>query len=74
MKGINDRFQDMVRQKNLDTISLVNEAKVLCREKEKEKIVEQLLRDGESRSVYVFSVTPIIGTGGAGKTTLATSP
>lgn len=38
---------------------MVNEAKIF-REKEKEEIVELLLRDGESRSVYVISVISII--------------
>ncbi|XP_052297987.1 putative disease resistance RPP13-like protein 1 isoform X7 [Citrus sinensis] len=88
IKEINDRFQDIVTQKDslglnvssaggskkasqrLETTSLVNEAKVSGRETEKKEIVELLLKD-DSRNDGGFSVIPIIGMGGLGKTTLA---
>ncbi|KDO40973.1 hypothetical protein CISIN_1g042037mg, partial [Citrus sinensis] len=88
IKEINDRFQDIVTQKDslglnvssaerskkdiqrLPTTSLVNEAKVYGRETEKKEIVELLLKD-DSRNDGGFSVIPIIGMGGLGKTTLA---
>ncbi|KAH9684615.1 putative disease resistance RPP13-like protein 1 [Citrus sinensis] len=88
IKEINDRFQDIVTQKDslglnvssagrskkdrqrLPTTSLVNEAKVSGRETEKKEIVELLLKD-DSRNDGGFSVIPIIGMGGLGKTTLA---
>ncbi|KAH9686015.1 putative disease resistance RPP13-like protein 1 [Citrus sinensis] len=58
-----------VRQRR-ETTSLVNEAKVYGRENEKKEIVELLLRD-DSTPHDLFSVFPIIGMGGLGKTTLA---
>ncbi|KDO53176.1 hypothetical protein CISIN_1g000568mg [Citrus sinensis] len=88
IKEINDRFQEIVTQKDLldlkessaggskkamqrlPTTSLVNEAKVYGRETEKKEIVELLLRD-DLRNDGGFSVIPIIGMGGLGKTTLA---
>ncbi|XP_024040219.1 putative disease resistance RPP13-like protein 1 [Citrus clementina] len=53
-----------------ETTSLVKEAKVYGRETEKKDVVELLLRDDLSNDGE-FSVIPIIGMGGLGKTTLA---
>ncbi|KAH9684424.1 putative disease resistance RPP13-like protein 1 [Citrus sinensis] len=53
-----------------ETTSLVDEAKVYGRETEKKDVVELLLRDDLSNDGG-FSVIPIIGMGGLGKTTLA---
>ncbi|KAJ4724578.1 Disease resistance protein [Melia azedarach] len=52
------------------TTSLVNEAKVHGREKEKKEILELLLKD-DLIADDGFSVIPIIAMGGMGKTTLA---
>ncbi|KAH9684698.1 putative disease resistance RPP13-like protein 1 [Citrus sinensis] len=88
IKEINDRFQEIVTQKDslglnvssaggskkasqrLETTSLVTGANVYGRETEKKDVVELLLRDDLSNDGG-FSVIPIIGMGGLGKTTLA---
>ncbi|XP_044490289.1 putative disease resistance RPP13-like protein 1 [Mangifera indica] len=59
-------------RERLPTTSLVNEAKVFGREKDKEVIVELLLNvDSCNDYVVGVSVIPITGMGGLGKTTLA---
>ncbi|KAJ4949937.1 hypothetical protein NE237_005606 [Protea cynaroides] len=52
------------------TSSLVNKNKVFGRENEKKKIID-LLKDETTQSDNNFSVLPIVGKGGLGKTTLA---
>ncbi|XP_022746777.1 putative disease resistance RPP13-like protein 1 [Durio zibethinus] len=60
----------MTIPRRLPSTSLVNEANVLGRDKDKRAILDLLLRnDGSDAGVY--SVTPIVGMGGIGKTTLA---
>ncbi|KAL9451804.1 hypothetical protein AB3S75_013388 [Citrus x aurantiifolia] len=88
IKEINDRFQEIVTQKDslglnvssaggskkasqrLETTSVVTGANVYGRETDKKEIVELLLRD-DLRNDGGFSVIPIVGFGGLGKTTLA---
>ncbi|XP_042508824.1 putative disease resistance RPP13-like protein 1 [Macadamia integrifolia] len=53
------------------TTSLVNKSSVFGRDEDKEKIIEFLLRDEATASDNNFSVLPIVGMGGLGKTTLA---
>ncbi|KAL9460176.1 hypothetical protein AB3S75_003391 [Citrus x aurantiifolia] len=59
-----------IDRRRLPTTSLMNEAEVHGREIEKKEIVELLLRD-DLRNDGGFSVLPIVGMGGLGKSTLA---
>ncbi|KAB1221671.1 putative disease resistance RPP13-like protein 1 [Morella rubra] len=63
-----DRRSDSVRRR-LPPTSLVNEARVYGREKDKKAVLELLL--SEKCSDVEVSVLPIVGMGGIGKTTLA---
>ncbi|XP_071733896.1 disease resistance protein RGA2-like [Rutidosis leptorrhynchoides] len=63
-----DKPKNMISRK-LQT-SLVDESKIIGRQTEKEKLVHKLLTE-ESRGDENYSIVPIIGMGGVGKTTLA---
>lgn len=86
LRGITTRLEAIAKEKNeLDvgimaeqrskgvkkraTTSLVNESDVCGRDNDKKAILELLMNDGASNLEY--SVIPIIGMGGIGKTTLA---
>ncbi|XP_068639631.1 disease resistance protein RGA2-like [Aristolochia californica] len=53
------------------TSPLVDQTTVIGRDKEKEKLIKELLMSNESISEKHFSVIPIVGLGGLGKTTFA---
>ncbi|XP_068640743.1 putative disease resistance protein RGA3 [Aristolochia californica] len=53
------------------TSPLIDPSTVVGREEEKDKLIEQLLMSNESISEKLFSVIPIVGLGGLGKTTFA---
>ncbi|XP_068639629.1 disease resistance protein RGA2-like [Aristolochia californica] len=54
-----------------DTSPLIDPSTVIGREEEKDKLIKELLGSNESNSGKHFSVIPIQGLGGLGKTTLA---
>lgn len=53
------------------TSSLVDDSSVFGREKDSEKIIKILLSTNNNSNAIKFSVLPIVGMGGLGKTTLA---
>ncbi|XP_068640745.1 disease resistance protein RGA2-like [Aristolochia californica] len=53
------------------TSPLIDQTTVIGREKEKDKLIKELLMSNESISEKHFSVIPIVGLGGLGKTTFA---
>ncbi|XP_044471494.1 putative disease resistance RPP13-like protein 1 [Mangifera indica] len=70
LKEFSGGRSNSVRQR-LPTTSLVTETNVFGREKDQEAMVELLLRNDLSADNRTFSVIPIVGMGGLGKTTLA---
>ncbi|XP_044471211.1 putative disease resistance protein RGA4 [Mangifera indica] len=70
LKEFSGERSNSVRQR-LPTTSLVTEANVYGREKDQDAMVELLLRNDLSANNRTFSVIPIVGMGGIGKTTLA---
>lgn len=87
LEDITSRLQEIVAQKDLLDLSkcsfsrfderlpttslMVKKSHVYGREKDKEALVELLIRGGEAANGSPFSVISIIGYGGVGKTTLA---
>ncbi|KAK9068292.1 hypothetical protein SSX86_012403 [Deinandra increscens subsp. villosa] len=65
---VKDEGSQNIRGRRLQT-SLVDASSIVGREGEKEKLLHELLRDGQSKEN--FSIVPIVGMGGVGKTTLA---